>query len=287
MFARKKPLNPVNRQTICRPWCSSGIWGDLGMKSNLNNFIYLFFIAAGEIQPCSGGWPCMRMRKWEFDPAKANPLFPDRQVLTVQIWKVFWGFCPDVEKPKYLKLLFILMSSALKSRALIPTGSWDVPVLQIHSSAGLGAPGTFQALEPEKFPWLSPGSPSKLIFEISSQYSQYLLLFKFSSQSWDWDNLSSGPQDSSFLWLLSLKIWLISRFFSFPMTFPLAFFWLQIHLASWGDEEIKAARPELLGGIWVMVLKHFRAGFVAVSLALCPAVGTRAPSRITWNQEFW
>lgn len=41
-----------------------------------------------------------------------------------------------------------------------------------------------------------------------------------------------------------------------------------------------------------MVFKDFRAwdvlqaGFVAVSLALCPAVGTRAPCRVNpWNQE--
>lgn len=41
-----------------------------------------------------------------------------------------------------------------------------------------------------------------------------------------------------------------------------------------------------------MVVKHFRAwdalqaGFVAVSLTLCPAVGTSAPSRMNpWDQE--
>lgn len=82
------------------------------------------------------------------------------------------------------------------------------------------------------------------------------------------------------------------QIFLFSLDFSTVFFWHQLQLASRGDEEMKAARPKVLGGIWVMVFKHFgawdvlQAGFVAVSLALCPAVGTRAPSRGspgTWN----
>lgn len=42
------------------------------MKSNPNKNFSLLFIAAGEIQPCRGGWPCMRMRKWEFDPGRGK-----------------------------------------------------------------------------------------------------------------------------------------------------------------------------------------------------------------------
>lgn len=61
----KKSLNPANRLAICWPWCSSGIWGDLGVKLNPNNF---FFITAGDIQPYGGGWPPTRMREWELDP---------------------------------------------------------------------------------------------------------------------------------------------------------------------------------------------------------------------------
>lgn len=111
MFARKKPLNPVNRQTICRPWCSSGIWGDLGVKSNPNYFF--FIIAAGEIQPFQwwvalhedeemGIWP------WNRQIHSGQFVLTDGQVLALQIGKVSWGFCPDVEKAKCFKLLFIL-----------------------------------------------------------------------------------------------------------------------------------------------------------------------------------
>lgn len=140
MFARKKPLNPVNRQSICRPWCSSGIWGDLGVKSNPNEFFSYCCRENAALQWWVALHEDEEMGIWLW----ANPQWPLCPVwwagLALRIGKVLWGFCPDVEKAECFKLLFILAEETIsyefnpESRALILTRSWDFPVVWIHSS---------------------------------------------------------------------------------------------------------------------------------------------------------
>ncbi|XP_040979563.1 ubiquitin-conjugating enzyme E2 H isoform X2 [Aquila chrysaetos chrysaetos] len=95
MFARKKPLNPANRLAICWPRCSSGILGDLGVKSNPNKFFFFFFVTAGEIQPYSGGWPHTRMREWDQDPGTGKSIVAS--LFLTDGWAV--SHFPDLKAP--------------------------------------------------------------------------------------------------------------------------------------------------------------------------------------------
>lgn len=161
MFARKKN----NQLTICWPRCSPGTSGDLGVQLYPNRF---FFIPAGEIQPYSSGWPCVRprgrMREWELDPRRgkstAASLFlaclGSLYLPRFERFCVFWCGLFFVPKQNgqnavdhflfWLKKQFP-MSSTRNNRALILIGaSGCVTIMLIGSALGLCASGTFQAL---------------------------------------------------------------------------------------------------------------------------------------------